>query len=522
MRRRRYLLLVLVVALGAAALPLWAQQPAGAGDAVQYSLADCLRIALQNNLDLVIARKDPEIAAQQIEVQDGRFDGVFGASANYNDQTNSSTITDNVGGASTDGDLNATNWDASGSWSQLLNFGGTYSVTLNAIGNDRTSRSINQFTGLLTDASLNADEQGLALHYEMPLLANFGKEATTLELLLARSGLDVSKQDLRLQAMQSMKSVEDAYWDLMAVRAALQVARESLKLAQDLLDLNKKKVEVGTLAPIEITQAEAGVASREEGVIVAEAGVKNAEDNLRRLLAIPKDDPAWSREILPTDRPQFEKQPADEAAALTAAMENRPEMAMARQQLKDTELSERVAKNQTRHSLTLSADLAPGQSTDKYRQTNFPPTIPPTDTTTDADGRTWAVGLLYGYPLGNRQAKANYAIATLNREKSDLALQNTEQSIRVDVRTAVRSVESGGKRVDAAHSNTILQRKTLEAEQKKFDNGMSTSFEVLRIQTDLSNAQLSEIRAILDYNKALADLERAKGTLLEARGLKLE
>jgi outer membrane protein TolC len=125
-------------------------------------------------------------------------------------------------------------------------------------------------------------------------------------------------------------------------------------------------------------------------------------------------------------------------------------------------------------------------------------------------------------PIGNRQAKANYAIATLNREKSEVSLQNTEQTIRVDVRTAVRNVASGAKRVAAARSNTVLQKKTLDAEQKKFENGMSTSFEILRIQTDLSNAQLSEIQAILDYNKALADLERAKGTLLEARGLRLD
>jgi outer membrane protein TolC len=92
----------------------------------------------------------------------------------------------------------------------------------------------------------------------------------------------------------------------------------------------------------------------------------------------------------------------------------------------------------------------------------------------------------------------------------------------VDVRTAVRNVESNAKRVAAARSNSTLQRKTLEAEQKKFDNGMSTSFEVLRIQTDLSNAQFAEINAILDYTKSLADLERAKGTLLEARGLQIQ
>ena len=518
MKRRWCVLSGLIVAAAAAAAPLPAQEPSRAAEAVRYTLADCLRIALQNNLDLVTARKDPEIAERRIELQDARFDGAIAASATYTEGSEDSTIVDNTGAVGpSDGTADSDALNAEVSWAQSLEYGASYSATLNASDSSSSSREVNQFVGIFQDSSVDRNGQFVTLHYEMPLLQGFGREVNTVEVLLARSGLDISRQELRLGATRTMKEVEDAYWNLLAAREAVRVARESLKLAQDLLDLNKKKVEVGTLAPIEITQAEAGVASREEGAIVAETTVQNAEDNLRRLLAIPKDDPAWSREIVPTDRPQFEKQPADEGAALAAAMEHRPEMATARQQLKDSELSERVAGNQTRHSLRFLADLTPGVGEDRLV---FTP--PGSDTTTDSDGLQWSVGLTYGFPVGNRQAKSNFAIATLNREKSELNLQNTEQTIRVDVRTAVRNVESGSKRVDAARSNTTLQRKTVEAEQKKFENGMSTSFEVLRIQTDLSTAQLAEIRAILDYNKALADLERAKGTLLEARGLRLE
>ena len=133
----------------------------------------------------------------------------------------------------------------------------------------------------------------------------------------------------------------------------------------------------------------------------------------------------------------------------------------------------------------------------------------------------WNVGLVLTYPIGNRREQAGYATTSLTREKAELSLLNTELTIRVDVRTAVRAVESGAKRVAAARANTVLQQKTVDAEQKKFANGMSTSFEVLRIQTDLSSARLAEIQAVTDYNKALAALERAQGTILEARGLSL-
>ena len=143
-------------------------------------------------------------------------------------------------------------------------------------------------------------------------------------------------------------------------------------------------------------------------------------------------------------------------------------------------------------------------------------------TTTNAETTDWSVGLTYGYPLRNRRAKANHAIATLNRQKSETALRNTEQSVRVDVRVAVRNLESGLKRIEAASKNAELQRKKLDAEEKKFDNGMSTSFEVLTFQNDLASAELAAIRARLNHAKSLTAFERAKGTLLEARGLTLE
>ena len=140
---------------------------------------------------------------------------------------------------------------------------------------------------------------------------------------------------------------------------------------------------------------------------------------------------------------------------------------------------------------------------------------------TDTDSTNWNLGLVYRYPFRNRSAKANYAIAKISTEKSDIALQSVEQDIRVDVRRSVRETKSGIQRVAAARKNAELQNKKLEAEQKKYDNGMSTSFEVLTFQNDLADAELSQIRAALDYVKSLTALERSKGTLLEARGLSL-
>jgi outer membrane protein TolC len=496
-------------------MPARAQAPADPPDAIRYTLADCLRLALENNLDLVSARKDPEIAESRIAAADARFDGVIGADAGYQETSQDQHVTDLIGGGSTDAPTDSDAANLGASFQHLLEFGGSYDLAVNYSTFDEASQEINVTTGFIQDNLIDATTTGVALQYQMPLLRGFGEEVNTIDVLLAQSGLATSKDDLRLQATLTAKQVEDAYWNLLAARAALAVAHESLSLARDLYELNKKKVEVGTLAPIDITQAESGVAAREEDVIVSENLVDNAEDELRRLLAMPQDDPAWSRKIVPTDRPPAEQSGVDVEAALATALDRRPEVATARRRLDDTFLSERVAKRNVRHSLDLTARVAPDSSDSDFTQT-----LPlPLNTTIETDRTDWRVGLTYGYPLGNRQAKADYAIATLNREKSEVDLQSVEQDIRVDVRTAARNVESGAKRIAAARANTLLQRKTLEAEQKKFDNGMSTSFEVLRIQTDLSDAQVREIQARLDHAKAVADLERAKGTLLEARGL---
>jgi outer membrane protein TolC len=509
-------------------------QPASEG--VQMSLAQALRTALQNNLDLVIARKDPQIAEQGIEAAMGPLDPRISASVDLQDtQTDGTVVT---GDPSTPLDPNDTvtlptasdeqAWSATAEFAHLLDFGGEYTLAGSYADSnsndvrtqfDRVGQDIIYYP---TTTAFDSTRPGLEFRYTMPLLRGLGREVVTSDVLLAKSGLEISRNDLRLQATTTIKDVEDAYWDLVAVRAALNVANQSLKLANDLLELNKKKVEVGTLAPIEITQAEAGVAAREEGVIQAENALEAAEDRLLQLLAVPQTDPMWSTSIIPTDRPMEPGTSPGLDEVMGKALEIRPELLTARQAVKDRELSERVAQNGTKHGLDLVSSVAISKPESDTVLSVVGSTDPARNIVDYDGGPDWRVGLVYSYPLHNRTAKAAAKTATLNREKAELGLQNTEQAIRVDVRNAVRNVESGVKRVKAAQSSTILQQKKLEAEQKKFDNGMSTSFEVLTFQTDLADAQVAEIRARLDYVKALADLERAQGTLLEARGLKLE
>lgn len=516
--------LVSLVVLGALGLPLHAADDDEDANAIRMSLKDCLATALENNLDLRTARLDPESALENVTFQKAAFDPLLGAQAAYNDSKTKYTTELNNGGpaTTTDSDNSDSNLTANASLAQRLNFGADYTVRLNGRDGSSSGDTFDPSTGFFTRATQDPKSWGVGVTFNLPLLKGFGKEVNTEGILLAKNDLRISNEELRRRAEVTVKATEDAYWDIAAARAAYKVSKQSLKLAQDLYDLNKKKVEVGTLAPIEITQAEAGVASREEGVIVAENLVRNTEDNLRRLLAVPKDDPSWSRPIVPTEQPTQDPVTIDLDAAIATALSERAEVKNAHTSLESSDLSARVAKKNVRHRLDLQLSV----DSNRFDQTSttqiLNAAIPPT--AADINGKTepnWTVGLLYAYPFGNRAAKSTAAIAEINKERATLGLESVEQDVRVDVRAAARAVESGAKRVAAAHANTVLQDKTVAAELKKFENGMSTSFEVLRIQNDLADAQVAEIRAMLDYNKALSDFERAKGTLLQAKGLTL-
>jgi outer membrane protein len=523
---------VMLVSLATVGALLGSSVPAASaqeGDEVPMSLGEALSKALDNNLDLAIVKKDPEIAEYNVTFQKAAFDPILGASAAHSarrDTTTNTTTVINPPGApvSTSEAARTIDDTLSANVNQRLNFGASYNVSVN--GSTAPGNSGEVFIPTFPiryafDAS-RPYSWGYGISFTLPLLRGFGRTVNEAALVTAKHSLNISHTDLAGRAELTVQETENAYWDLLAARAAQKVAQQALRLSQDLYDLNKKKVDVGTLAPIEITQAEANVASNVEGTIRTKQAVKNAEDALRRLLAIPENDPLWNKTILPTEAPKSDSTTTDQEAAIQTAYEHRPEIAAAKENIEIAKVNEAAAKNGVKHGLDLKADWnrnhAESSTTYNY---SFPAQPPYSVDTVQRRSPDWAVSLTYSYPFGNRAANSSYAVAKINTEKTQVGLESVLQDVRVDVRRSARAVESGYERVVAGRKNVELQQKKLEAEQKKFENGMSTSFEVFTFQNDLTNAQLSLIQALLDYNKSLADLERAKGTLLEAKGLKL-
>jgi outer membrane protein TolC len=516
---------VVVVVLGAAfsaagGPPLRAQEPpppetpaSGTPTLLEYqanaqtlSLKDVMQSALEKNLNIAVQRLDPKIAETNIDTEESVFSPLldFRARESENTQPGSSQLS---GGAS----VTDSNRLIEATFTQAYKIGSNFRFD---VFTNRTHTN-NSF------ATVNPSyfSQALAT-YTQHFLRGFGLEVNKTGIIIAQNNEQISRSRFRQIVMDTLSTTEKSYWALAFTIMDQQAKEASLKLAQDFLDQTRIKVKVGTLPPIEITQAEAQVADQEEGIIVGFAAIRRAEDNLRALMNIPSDSPVWHQPIQLADNPEVLDKIVNEDEAVKTALANRPDLEQARLDLASQDANVRFQKNQKLYRLDLigqygaaglSGDFLPagpelsiGNSYTQIRDRDFP---------------TWSVELQLGVPLTNKAAEAAYARSRYQQDQSKLNIDQLEQSALVEVRNAVRQIESDLKRIKAAQVNTRLQLEKLSAEQKKYENGMSTAFQVLTFQTDLTSARRRENLAIVDYNTDLVELDRVLGILLDTRNV---
>lgn len=528
--------------------------------AITLSLADAVKMGLENNLDIKVAKQTPLIREQDIIFQEAVFDPNFGATAFKSDNSQPSQNVFDIGTSGSIVSLDSTVTDYAAGWGDRMRWGGSYTADLRLTRFTSTSRNAVFPTSYQTS---------FEVAYNQALLRNFGTKANETNIVIAQNNQAISRSQFRQQVLDVLKATEDAYWELVFARQDLDVKGEALALAQELLKLNKIKVQVGTLPPIEITTAEAEVANREQGVIVAENAVRDAEDRLRSVLNMPKQDDSWSRPIAPLDTPTYVERAVDLPAELEKAISSRPDLEQARLSTSTADARVMFDRNQLKWDLNVrAAYMLRGLAGDAGSQPLFPvfcddnglfdpntmtivggtsgngrcdggelpnPTYPlglvgenqtfafsqtQNDNFLDSlyqirdtDFESWSLSLALGIPIGNRSAEASYMGSRLAKEQSNIIYERAKLNAEVQVRTAARAILTNKKRIDAAEKNVELQRKKVEAEQKKFENGMSTSFQVLEFQEDLTTALGTKNRSLVDYRKSLTALEQAKGTL---------
>ncbi len=371
---------------------------------------------------------------------------------------------------------------------------------------------------------------GLRFGFNQPLLRDFGRLATERNLLVARNRSQASREDFERLLVVSVQDVIDAYWNLVGARQQLIVAEESMKLARELHDRNRIQVEVGTMAPLELVQSEAAIAEREEGIITSQSAVGDAEDVLRRLLNLP-EGPLWSAEIRPATDPAIQHTPIDVAAAIQTALAERPEVRFQQLGIEQAQIETEFARNQERPTLDLDISYGfAGLGGDLLVEdpvTGEISRIPggfgdALSGITGLDFPGWSAELIFGFPLQNRTARAARAIAEIDLDRAETAMEDVRSGIVTEVRGAARRVETAAKQIDAAKASRVFQERNLDAERKRYENGMSTSFQITQIQEDLTEARSREVNSVVNYRIALAEYQRVIGRLLEEEGVAID
>ena len=481
------------------------------GPNVELTLDDATARALEKNLDIAVERLNPELQDWNLARIRAAYLPTFSSVIGRQSRVNAPTSTLN-GGFVVDTDTNTYNTGLS----QAVPFyGGSFSFQMNN-NKQVTNNSLTNFNP--------AFNSNFAANYTQPLLRNLVIDNNRQQLKITQINKDISEVQLKGTIATTVATVRNAYWELLYAIQALEVNKGALDLAQKLVADNKARVEVGTMAPLDVVQAEAEAATRVQAVALAEATLQTAELALKRLIVSGTDDPLWRSSITPVDRPTFRSEAPDVEAAVKKALSSRTDVEAARQTLASNDITMKFLHNQTLPGLDLSANYgAVGIGGTQFRRASTSVTAPIVETIPGGFGDAWSsltarsypnwnLALNFSYQIGNSTTDASYARAKVQRNQTAAQLRALELSVATEVTNAALSVESGLKRYEAAQVARELAETRLQAEQSRFEVGLSTNFFVVQAQRDLATAQNTELRALLDYRRAQVDFERSQET----------
>ncbi len=475
----------------------------------ELHLMDAVELALAQNLDIAVERLTPQATDFQLAGLRNNYRPLASSTVGMRSQVNPPTNQLN-GGQRVTNDTATYNFGVA---QEVPWGGGNFAVTFN---NSRlaTSNLFANYNPTFTST--------LTASYVQPLLRDFGIDQIRQQIAIAQINRDIGAETLRATIAQTIANVRNAYWELAYARAAVDVAQRSLDLAQKLVEDNKARVEVGTLAPIDVVQAEAEAANRRQTVAQVEATLATAQLTLKRLLVTGTNDPIWTQELRATDVPQLDAPPLDIEAAVRNALAKRTDLATARQNLDSNDVTLRFWRNQTRPAVDLQVNYgAQGVGGTQFIRsgTGLGSTVTGTipggygdalSLLRARDFPTWNAAVAVSYPLGGTNADGQYARTRVLRTQQTTRLRALELQVATEVTNAALQVQANVRRVEAARAARAFAERRLEAEQSKFEVGLSTNFFVVQAQRDLADAQNVELRALTDLQKALVTFERAQ------------
>lgn len=486
-----------------------AQSKAPAQQATDLTLDDAVDRALEQNLEIAVERINPQVSdLDMVRVRSAYTPTVSWALGNSNQIQLPRTQL--VGGTHAQNDQK--NYNA-GLTQELPWLGGTAAMNWN------NSRVFN------TASFQNYNPQfitGLSASYAQPLLRDFRIDSTRRQLQTSTINRRLADVSLRSVITNTVANVKNAYWDLLYAIHAVEVARTSLELAEKLVEDNQTRVEIGTMAPLDVIQAEAEAATRRQALVQAEANRRTAELVLKRLIVGSTEEPLWKATLNPVDSPPTDPAPIDLEAAIRNALASRTDLIQAREQLRLYDVSIRYQRNQRLPALDLNASYGlQGIGGTFFERQGLGGSIgnvipggygDALELIKNREYPQWSVSATFSYPIGVSSADAGYARAKLEYQQAQVQIEQLELQAVTEVTTAALQVESSLESYRAGRAARELAQKNMEAEQSKFEVGMSTNFFVVQAQRDFADAQIAELRAVLNYIKSLVDFERLQQT----------
>jgi outer membrane protein len=367
---------------------------------------------------------------------------------------------------------------------------------------------------------------GLNFAFTQPLLRDFGIDITRRQITVARNNLGISEAQFRTAIMDTVRATESAYLDLVYARRAVDVVKESLFLARDQSRITQIRIDVGASAPLDILQPRVTIATTEEQLITAVTSVRNAEDRLRGLINLPAAE--WDRPIIPADDVTYTPITIDYEQAVQQAIANRPELTQGRLRTENAQVQALYTRNQVLPAVDFAVNYGlsglAGRSTRVENGQVITRSTPFSDTFSQIAGLefpSWNVGFNFALPILNITARADARAAVLAVEQNRTQQAHTQQNIGIEVRIAARAVDQFAQTIAATRAAREAAEQNVEAERKRYENGMTTNFQVLEVQQQLSDARVRELQAIIGYNNAVSAFHRSVGDILEVHGISL-
>ncbi len=510
---------------------------------VTLTLRDAMLMALESNRDIEVERLNVQMNEFDLRAAQGVYDPTLATTLYYDRRTIPATSifasgkTDNLIGTATL--TQRTPWQGS-------SFTGVF--------DNNRSTTANPFNDLNPQYTTN-----LNFTFTQPLLRNRATDSARRQIKINKKRLDISDSQFRQRAIEIIAQVQRAYWDLVFARRDQEIKRESVELANTQLEHNERLVEAGTLAKSDIISARVELERRKDEAEAAVDAIQRAENALKALMAQTSAD-IWQSELVPVEQPQIDSAvslPLEDALRL--AVQNRPEMEQYRLRGEVNKIDAEYLRNQTKpqvdffvtygtvglagaerggvNPFTASNAALYGRVNQLSQLSGLPLIpIPSSGSIPDAlvggygqsfynllknDFRSWRFGVNINLPLRNRTAEANLGRSLAEGKQIEVQRQKTEQLIEVEVRNALQAVETAKRRVDAAKNSRANAELQYQSEQRKFDAGQSTNFFVLDRQNALSAARGRELRALTDYTKAVAELQRALSTTLSSNNVEV-